>query len=114
MTFYPTFTRLVPCGLLAGLALALAIPAHAQQTNDPLVGQQQYLFDVHKVDEAWAVTTGSSNTLIAVHSVLGFRGTHNDPAGARFRRAVPLSARSSGSPQRWLEQRRPTPIMESA
>ncbi len=81
MTFYPTFTRLVPCGLLAGLALALAIPAHAQQTNDPLVGQQQYLFDVHKVDEAWAVTTGSSNTLIAVHSVLGFRGTHNDLSG---------------------------------
>jgi uncharacterized membrane protein len=30
------------------------------QTSDPLVDQQQYLFDVHELDQAWTYTTGSS------------------------------------------------------
>ncbi|GIV58003.1 MAG: hypothetical protein KatS3mg042_0916 [Rhodothermaceae bacterium] len=56
----------------------------AQQTSDPLVSQQQYLFDVHHLDEAWTITTGSSNTSIGVYSMLGFIQNHEDLSSSRL------------------------------
>ncbi len=48
------------------------------QTNDPLVSHQQYLFDVHNVDQAWTYSLGSVAVRIGVHSHLGFTQNHED------------------------------------
>lgn len=72
------FLFLFAAALLAGLETAAA----QNQTNDPLVNQQQYLFDVHRVDQAWTYTTGSSNTKIGLYSMTGFIQNHEDlPSG---------------------------------
>ncbi|WP_233993744.1 hypothetical protein [Salinibacter altiplanensis] len=44
---------------LLGLLTAPGALFAQNQTNDPLIDQQQYLFDVHRVDQAWSYTTGS-------------------------------------------------------
>ncbi len=69
----------------ATLFLMFFLPARptAAQTNDPLVGQQQYLFDVHKIDQAWNVTTGSSDVQIGLYSMLGFIQSHEDLSASR-------------------------------
>lgn len=73
--------------LLALLTAAVSFPSFAQ-TNDPLVSQQQYLFDVHNVDQAWNHTTGSVSVRIGVHSHLGFTQNHEDLSPSR--RLTPL------------------------
>ena len=71
--------------LLAAALLLGAGPLFAQnQTNDPLVDQQQYLFDVHNIDQAWSYTTGSSNVRLGVYSFLGFTQNHEDLNGPRL------------------------------
>lgn len=71
--------------LLAAALLLGARPLFAQnQANDPLVDQQQYLFDVHNVDQAWSYTTGSSNVRLGVYSFLGFTQNHEDLNGPRL------------------------------
>ena len=65
------------------LGLGVIAPALAQ-TNDPLVSQQRYLFDVHRIDRAWSVTTGSSNTSIGIYSMLGFIQSHEDLSSSRL------------------------------
>jgi len=65
--------------LLAGVGSVAA----QNQTSDPLVDQQQYLFDVHELDQAWTYTTGSSNTTIGVYSMLGFIQNHEDLSSSR-------------------------------
>jgi len=48
------------------------------------VDQQQYLFDVHRVDQAWSYTTGSSNVKIGVYSQTGFIQNHEDLSSSRL------------------------------
>ncbi len=71
------------------LALCLSTGVAYGQTNDPFVisGDQDYLFDVHHVDEAWAVTQGSPYARIGVQSLTGIRYGHEDLDG----RALPPS-----------------------
>jgi hypothetical protein len=64
------------------------LAAAQNQTNDPLVGQQQYLFDVHRVDQAWNYTTGSSNVTVGLYSMLGFIQNHEDLATSRLKSPV--------------------------
>ncbi len=73
-------------GTLLALLFLMVLPPviRAQQTSDPLVSQQQYLFDVHHLDEAWTITTGSSNTSIGVYSMLGFIQNHEDLSSSRL------------------------------
>lgn len=69
---HASFVRLLA---IFTLILASLLPGRAtaqNQTNDPLVNQQQYLFDVHNIDQAWNYTTGSSNVTIGLYSMLGF------------------------------------------
>jgi hypothetical protein len=66
--------------LLALLLIGLCRPILAQ-TNDPLVGSQSYLFDVHKIDKVWTYTTGSASNRIGVYSMLGFLQNHEDLSG---------------------------------
>ena len=69
------------------LLVLLAAPGSLlaqNQTNDPLVDEQQYLFDVHNVDQAWSYTKGSSNVRIGVYSFLGFTPNHEDLNGTRL------------------------------
>ncbi len=75
---YSTYRRAV----LALFLFLLAGGTARSQTNDPFVvsGDQHYLFDVHHVDEAWAVTQGSSNVRIGVQSLTGVRYGHEDLA----------------------------------
>ncbi|MDG5766802.1 S8 family serine peptidase [Balneolales bacterium ANBcel1] len=56
--------------------------AHGQ-TNDPYVmdGSQDYLFEVHNIDQAWNFTTGHSDQRIAIHSLLGASAVHEDMQG---------------------------------
>lgn len=61
-----------------------AVANGQQETNDPLVTDQQYLFDVHRLDEAWSYTTGNTNTQIAIHSQLGFIQNHEDLSSGRL------------------------------
>ena len=73
------------------LIAAFFLPGRAaaqNQTNDPLVDQQQYLFDVHRVDQAWNYTTGSSNVTIGLYSMLGFIQNHEDLASSRLKSPV--------------------------
>ncbi len=69
------------------LSLMSVLSAQAQvgpPTNDPLVSQQRYPFDVHRIDKAWIYTTGSPSTKIGVFSLLGFTYNHEDLAGSRL------------------------------
>jgi len=75
-----TFFFTIILGLLAAPHTLLA----QNQTNDPLVDEQQYLFDVHNVDQAWSYTTGSSNVRLGVYSFLGFTSNHEDLNGPRL------------------------------
>lgn len=79
-----TFFFTIILGLLAGPGSLLA----QNQTNDPLVDQQQYLFDVHRVDQAWTYTTGSSNVTIGLYSMLGFIQNHEDLSSSRLKSPV--------------------------
>ncbi len=53
------FARTFVLTTLLGLLTAPGALFAQNQTNDPLIDQQQYLFDVHRVDQAWSYTTGS-------------------------------------------------------
>jgi hypothetical protein len=83
-TYTRTFLLIVLLGLLAGPRLLLA----QNQTSDPLVDQQQYLFDVHRVDQAWSYTTGSSNVTTGLYSMLGFIQNHEDLSSNRLQSPV--------------------------
>ncbi len=75
------------------LIVALVLPGRAaaqNQTNDPLVDQQQYLFDVHRIGQAWSYTTGSSNVKIGIYSQTGFIQNHKDLSSSRL--ASPVGA----------------------
>lgn len=70
--------------MLLFAAWLLVIPDFASaQTNDPDLSQQYYIFD-HNIDQVWSYNNGSSNTNIAVHSMLGFTTSHEDLDGARY------------------------------
>jgi len=79
---FASVLTLVALLFLTGGAL---LESNAQsQTNDPLVDQQQYLFDTHRFDTAWTYTTGSSNVSIGIYSLLGFIQNHEDLAANRL------------------------------
>ncbi|MCS3626800.1 hypothetical protein GGP85_000696 [Salinibacter ruber] len=85
---HASFARLLA---IFTLILAFLLPGRAaaqNQTNDPLVNQQQYLFDVHNIDQAWNYTTGSSNVTIGLYSMLGFTQNHEDLSSSRLKSPV--------------------------
>ena len=85
---HASFVRLLA---IFTLILASLLPGRAtaqNQTNDPLVNQQQYLFDVHNIDQAWNYTTGSSNVTIGLYSMLGFIQNHEDLSSSRLKSPV--------------------------
>jgi len=71
------------CILFTGLILITGTIPVTAQTNDPLLPQQNYIFD-HNIDQAWNINTGSANTRIAIHSMAGFTSSHEDMSGARY------------------------------
>jgi len=77
-----TFFFTILLGLLAAPGTLFA----QNQTNDPLVDEQQYLFDVHRVGQAWNYTTGSSDVTIGVYSMTGFIESHEDLSSDRVSR----------------------------
>lgn len=79
----PFIRTLAPFALITALLLPGRTAAQ-NQTNDPLVDQQQYLFDVHRVDQAWSYTTGSSNVKIGIYSQTGFIQNHEDLSSSRL------------------------------
>jgi hypothetical protein len=79
-----TLSRAFFFTILLGLLAAPSALLAQNQTNDPLVDQQQYLFDVHRVDQAWSYTTGSSNVKIGVYSQTGFIQNHEDLSSSRL------------------------------
>jgi len=78
------FSRTIALTILLGLFAAPGALFAQNQTNDPLVDEQQYLFDVHDMDEAWSFRTGSPDVHIGVYSFLGFDQNHEDYSGPRI------------------------------
>ena len=79
-----TLSRTFLLTMLLGLLIAPGALLAQNQTNDPLVDEQQYLFDVHNLDQAWSFRTGSPGVRIGVYSFLGFDQNHEDYSGPRI------------------------------
>lgn len=79
-----TLSRTLFFTILLGLLAAPGTLLAQNQTNDPLVDEQQYLFDVHRIGQAWNYTTGASNVKIGIYSHTGFIQTHEDLSSSRL------------------------------
>jgi hypothetical protein len=79
-----TLSRALFVPILFGLLAVPNILLAQTQTNDPLVDEQQYLFDVHRVGQAWNYTTGASNVKIGIYSQTGFIQNHEDLPSSRL------------------------------
>ena len=90
MNALSTLSRTFFFTILLGLLAAPGALFAQNQTNDPLVDEQQYLFDVHRVGQAWNYTTGASTVKIGIYSQTGFIQNHEDFSSSRL--AAPVGA----------------------
>jgi len=78
------FSCTLVLAILLGLFAAPGSLLAQHETNDPLIDEQQYLFEVHNMSEAWSFRTGSPDVRIGVYSFLGFDQNHEDYSGPRI------------------------------
>lgn len=99
-----TLSRTLLATILLGVLATPSILLAQSQTNDPLVDEQQYLFDVHRIGQDWTYTTGSSDVKIGIYSMFGFTQSHEDlsdnrlapPEGNLLRPKLDISSQMAG------------------